>query len=182
MDFSQYQVTQKMDGRSALKEVNGITIAGEQMRDGSFYAFDLIQDRPFRLRWQALQAFESPEVSIVQAGYGVEFIEAVFANPTAEGIVLKNWDTPFAYDWAKCKRTQVFYCTVSKKHDRKNSVELMDSKTGIKRGSMPLFGEKFNLVRVGSVLKVEAYGEHSSGCLREARPDKDSPTSWIVKI
>jgi hypothetical protein len=48
-------------------------------------------------------------------------------------------------------------------------------------GNLALRGEKFDAVRVGSILKVEAFGQHASGLLREARLDRDTPESWLVK-
>jgi hypothetical protein len=61
----------------------------------------------------------------------------------------------------------------------RGSAILADRDTGEKRGRVALHS-RFDRVRVGSVLKVEAYGLHRSGLLREARLDRDAPDSWMV--
>jgi hypothetical protein len=76
----------------------------------------------------------------------------------------------------------VFYCRVTDLDPWRGSVILADRDSGEKRGKMPLRGGKFEQVRVGSVLKVEAYGLTAKGLLREARPDHDAPGSWLVAV
>jgi hypothetical protein len=97
-----------------------------------------------------------------------------------EGVVRKRLDAPWGCHWEKCKRSQVFYCRVTDLDQWSGGVFLADLNTGEKRGKMPLREGKFELVRVGSVLKVEAYGLIARGMLREARPDRDGPGSWLV--
>jgi hypothetical protein len=58
-------------------------------------------------------------------------------------------------------------------------VELADVVTGQARGKLPL-RSRFDQVRIGSVLKVEAFGLTARGMLREARLDRDTETSWLV--
>ena len=79
----------------------------------------------------------------------------------------------------KCKRCQVSLCRVTGLDHMRGSVELADAASGQLRGKLPLRG-KFDRVRVGSVLKVEAYGLTARGMLREARLDRDTPASWLA--
>ena len=58
-----------------MREKLGAMFIGEAMRDGSFYAFDLVNiggenitRRPLRERWAALQAFKRRGVAIVPSG------------------------------------------------------------------------------------------------------------------
>ena len=92
----------------------------------------------------------------------------------------KPLDSAFGVGWLKCKRSQVFRVRVTDLDHQRGSVVLVDSITGEKRGKLPLRGGKFELVRVGSILKVEAFGLTNKGLLREARPDHDEPGSWLV--
>jgi hypothetical protein len=48
MDLRSHQITQKMDGRTAVKSIGGFEIIGELMRDDRFYAFDMWLDKPLR--------------------------------------------------------------------------------------------------------------------------------------
>ncbi len=61
-------------------------------------------------------------------------------------------------------------------------VSLLDRDTNEPRGKMPLRGNRFSFIRVGSVLKVEAFGLTAKGLLREARPDKDTLESWLISF
>jgi hypothetical protein len=49
-------------------------------------------------------------------------------------------------------------------------------------GNMPLRSPRIDNIRVGSILKVEGFGLHRSGLIREARPCKDTPDSWLIKF
>lgn len=49
-------------------------------------------------------------------------------------------------------------------------------------GSVKLGGGKCDRVRVGSILKIEGFGLTRDGKIREPRPCKDSPTSWLIKF
>ena len=165
MDLRGYQITQKMDGRTASKTINGVEVVGEQMPDGSFYAFDLRIKGTLRARWEALRSFESPDCQIVPSGYGAEFVEAIFANPKAEGVVLKNWDSGFAVDWAKCKRTETFDVAVTGK--LAGAIAL--SYEGQDAGKCSISGANYDLVQVGDVVEIAAYKRNASGKFREPR-------------
>jgi hypothetical protein len=59
------------------------------------------------------------------------------------------------------------------------AVKFADYSTGDNGGWIAL-RTRFEAVKIGSVLKIEAYGQHASGRLREARLDQDAPGSWLV--
>jgi ATP-dependent DNA ligase len=158
-------------------------VAGELMRDGQFFAFDVLrydgQDlRPLPL-WERLKVLDTMKLPRPAVGSGGEFLEAVLARG-GEGVVAKPLDAAYGAPWTKCKRSQVFYCRVTGLDPWTGGVFLADRDSGEPRGKMPL-RSKIERVRVGSILKVEAYGLTSRGMLREARPDKDEPGSWLVQ-
>jgi hypothetical protein len=199
----QFLCEEKLDGRWYEVKIGNSIIAGEMMSDGKFYAFDLVRHNgldcralPLRERLNLLDGFR---LLRPMRGNGGEFLEAILANG-GEGIVAKDWQSPFGCQWFKAKRKQVFYVVVSSKaSDGRQSVTLkfapfQDVKNGLPEivpfqdvknlepaGSLALRGEKFDAVRPGSILKVEAFGRHKSGLLREARLDLDAPGSWLVK-
>ena len=53
---------------------------------------------------------------------------------------------------------------------------------GQARGAVALRGGKCDQIRVGSLIKVEGFGLHPSGLIREPRPCKDTPTSWLIQF
>jgi hypothetical protein len=111
-------------------------------------------------------------------GSGGEFLEAVLAR-NGEGVIAKRLDAPWGVAWYKCKRSQVYYCQVIGLDPRTGSAVLADRDSGEKRGRIALHS-RFDLIRVGSVLKIEAYGLTARGLLREARLDRDTPASWLA--
>lgn len=185
-------------------------LAGERMANGEFWAFDIlthsgqdVRGLPMRERWRLLtQDFrhKTQDFSgIVPTGLGGEWVEHILATG-GEGVCAKHLDAPYG-EMFVCKRVQVFYCRVIGKDDSTGSVELERLELGARSlnleselltpnfqlqtspaGRMPLRGNKFEQVRIGSILKVEAFGLTEKGLLREARPDKDTPTSWLVKF
>lgn len=166
-----------------------------------------ITRRSTRERWAALNqwfstrqnaGFQDFKIELVPTGLGGEWVEHILATG-GEGVCAKHLDAPYG-EMFVCKRVQVFYCRVIGKDDSTGSVELerfvFDSGFDVQgstvqgfaglearaAGRMPLRGNKFEMVRIGSVLKVEAFGLTEKGLLREARPDKDAPGSWLVKF
>lgn len=165
-----------------------------------------IRNWPLRERWRALKAIHNlpAMVSIVPAVNGGEGLEAVLAAG-GEGVVAKDLSSPYGMGLWKAKRQEVFYCAVTELNQTGRQTvrlgllpsgllpsviyDLRDFQPGADTplqdlpdaGWMPLRGTKFDRVRVGSVLKVEAHGRHPSGLLREARPDQDTPDSWLVR-
>ena len=49
-------------------------------------------------------------------------------------------------------------------------------------GNLPLLGGKCDRVRVGSILKIEGFGLHASGLIREPRVCKDTADSWLINF
>jgi hypothetical protein len=175
---------EKLDGRYHVEELPHATIVGELMRGGQFYAFDVMnyegQDvRPLPLseRLTILDAMNLPRPAV---GSGGAFLEAVLARG-GEGVVAKRLDAPWGVPWLKCKRSQVYYCQVIGLDQWTGSAVLADRDSGEKRGRLALHS-RFDRVRVGSVLKIEAYGLTAKGLLREARLDRDAPGSWLVAL
>ncbi len=165
MDLRNYQITQKMDGRTAVKELDGFKFIGEQMSDGSFYAFDIDLDMGLRARWTVMQAFVGHGIQLVPCGHGAEFVEAVFANPKAEGIVLKNWDSAVGYDWAKCKKMETFDVRVTEKLRGAVAIEFENQSSG----KVALSGPNYDAVKVGQVIEISAMKRNVSGKFREPR-------------
>lgn len=181
-----------------------------QRAEGVLYAFDVleadgedIRGRPLRERLRVLEAicrrgdvrqmgpdainatdapgFNFQKITRPAIGNGGEFLEAIIASG-GEGIVAKELSAPYGARWFKCKRSQVFYCRVMARDLAAGAVDLADSVSGERRGRLALRGGKFERVRVGSVLKVEAYGLTARGMLREPRPDRDGPESWLARF
>jgi hypothetical protein len=171
-DWRGYHLSQKMDGIWQVRQFNGSTITGERMRDGSFYAFDVVQvqgDDVRRCQWrdrrealiELAQHFPAGW-QIAPEGHGAEFIEAVLANG-GEGVVAKNFESYFGVGWHKIKRQETFDCTVAEIHPQKKTVRLELDGEDVGWLTMPA------PARIGEVVEVIAYGRHASGKLREAR-------------
>jgi hypothetical protein len=180
-----YRFEEKADGRFHVRELPHATIVGELVRCGKFIAFDVLnyngQDvRPLPLS-ERLTILDAMNLLRPAVGSGGAFLAQVLGDG-GEGVVRKRLDAPYGVAWEKCKGCMVFYCRVTDLDPWRGSVILADRDSGEKRGKMPLRGGKFEQVRVGSVLKVEAYGLTAKGLLREARPDHDAPGSWLVAV
>ncbi len=175
--------TEKKDGVWSCKSTPFGDLIGETMKDGSFWAFDIIKsgtsdirNSPFRERWTALQAFKSIGINIVPSGIGSEFLEAVLARG-GEGVVIADLDAPYGTGLVKCKRMATFDLLVTEKHAHKSSIHL-GSIAGEDFGWCPCRAA-FDKISVGDIVEIEAFGRHSSGKLREPRfirlrPDKSS--------
>jgi hypothetical protein len=195
---------EKMDGvfeelpLPALK----LEILGERMLDGRLFAFDVrgagLERAPLRERLAVLDSI--PGLLRPATGAGGEFLEAILAHG-GEGVVCKSLDALPGVAWLKCKRTQVYYGIIRELNGSKGgvrvdllhpsavepsttpgfeAVKFEDFLTGDNGGWVALRG-RFESVKIGDVLKLEAYGQHPSGLLREARLDKDFPGSWLIR-
>jgi hypothetical protein len=80
-----------------------------------------------------------------------------------------------------CKRLETWICRVAGFNGGTQSVLIVDSATGKPRGKLSLLGGKREQVRIGSLVKVEGFGLHASGLIREPRVCKDAPNSWLQK-
>lgn len=137
---------------------------------------------PTRLRWHELCriAREFPaHIRLAESGHGGEFLQAVI-NAGGEGVCAFDLDAPWGEMFA-CKRSENHLCIVTGFNGGTCSVSVKDAATGQPRGNVPLAAAKCDRVRIGSVLKLNAFGVTTDGKLREARVDQDSPESWLVK-
>ncbi len=162
--------TEKKDGVWATLEAADFTVVGEQMKDGSFWAFDVLstfgQDVtqfPFHRRWGILQ---SCPIQSVPSGNGAEFLEAVLSNG-GEGVVIADWFAPYGCGLTKVKRLETLDLLVSEKHTSKSSIHLTDAQ-GQDFGWCSCRSE-FDNIRVGDWVEIAAFGRQSSGKLREPR-------------
>lgn len=171
---------------------------GELLPSAQFYAFDVpvfrsgdVRGLPLRDRLDLLRAFPHP---VPRCGNGGEFLRAIMESG-GEGIVAKPIGSAYGNGWLKAKRREVFYCIVAeldrdgRQCARLAFVPFQDVKNlAVSRrekletaGWLKIAADKLNRVRVGSILKIEAFGRHKSGLLREARLDQDAPGSWLVQ-
>lgn len=148
---------------------NGSVLNCERMRDGRLIANDIVIRETTRMRWDILRLLSLPPgMELCRTGYGGEFLREV-VRAGGEGIVAKPLDLGFGIGWLKCKRAEVFQCRVAALDPFKGSVSLTRWPDGEPMGSLALHSA-FDDVRLGSILKVEAFGRHpKSGLLREAR-------------
>jgi ATP-dependent DNA ligase len=172
-----WHLSEKMDGVFALREFAGCVVTGEAMRDGRFFAFDILvafgQDvrrQPWTQRSAALDELFSrlnPKLNWHRCatGVGAEFVEAVLASG-GEGVVCKPWAAPFGVAWRKIKRQETFDCVVVERDIARGSIRLELDRQDC--GWCPARAA-FDLIRVGDVVEVAAYGRHASGKFREAR-------------
>jgi hypothetical protein len=151
-----------------------------------------------RERWRILRRWWRDEsivpfrdgipVRLCFFGNGGKFLEKIIAAG-GEGVVAKPWDSFWGEDWLKCKARQTFYCRVTRLAANWGSVAVVrapdwldGSGPGVEAPGpetwIPLRGGKFEQVRIGSILKLNALGVTAAGCLREARLDADRPESW----
>ena len=177
-----WRYEEKLDGHWHVEELPHATVVGELMRGGQFYAFDILNCEGQDLRClplcERLPILDTMNLPRPAVGSGGAFLGEVLAR-NGEGVVRKRLDAPWGVPWEKCKRSQVFYCRVIDLDKWRGSAILADQNTGERRGRLAL-RSRFELVRIGSVLKVEAYGLTAKGLLREARLDKDSPGSGLI--
>jgi hypothetical protein len=181
---------QKMDGKSAILATDGGGLAGENV-GGVFTAFDCVawkgQDvrgLPLRerlvMRDELCAAAQIPIVPEVTSEGG-KFLESIL-NAGGEGAVFKSWDSTYFAQMMACKRLETWICRVAGFNGGCQSVRIADATSGAERGNLPLFGGRCDRVRVGSLVKVEGFGLHRSGLVREPRVCKDTAESWLVKF
>jgi ATP-dependent DNA ligase len=170
---------EKMDGVFSIREWNGCTLAGERMRDGTFYAFDVAtiqgddcRRSPYRDRFAALQdiatRFDS-SMRLPACGTGGEFLEAVLARG-GEGVVFKNLEGFWGVGQWKAKRVETFDVIVTDIGRKSVSIAY----EGQDAGRCPIYNQP---VRVGDIIEIRAMKRTVNGKFREpqfvrSRPDK----------
>ena len=181
---------EKLDGRFSTLETSGGILAGENI-GGKFVAFDCLtwkgQDvRPaalrerLKMRDELCRAGQIPIVAETTEAGG-EFLESIL-NSGGEGAVFKSWDANYFAPMLAAKRLETWICRVAGFNGGKQSVRIVDSASGQARGNLALFGGRCDRVRLGSILKVEGFGLHKSGMIREPRVCKDTAASWLIKF
>ena len=181
-------VQQKLDGRFATLATTGGELAGENV-GGVFTAFDCVGWQGQDVRRLALRERLAMRNELCRAGQiaivretterGGEFLESIL-NAGGEGAVFKSWDSTFFAPMLAAKRLETWICRVAGFNGGCQSVRIVDNASGQARGNLPLFGGRCDRVRVGSILKVEGFGLHASGLIREGRVCKDTADSWLV--
>ena len=171
---------EKMDGVWCVQKINEALIAGEQIKDGRFFAFDILslgnknlRTLPLRERLAELDEFSEwhedanrEKFHRPARGSGGEFLEAVLSNG-GEGIVAKFLDAPYGDTWFKCKRLETFDLIVTEKTIGTMSIRVATLQ-GEDRGKCACFSEYDN-VRVGDIVEISAYSITKNGKLREPR-------------
>jgi hypothetical protein len=186
---------EKSDGCHEFLTQAGNVFNAERMPDGWLVVNDVVviagqdirrEGTAARWRWLNELAREGAlpaRARLSRAGSGAEFIEAEAGrNGPADIAVCKPMAAAWGVAWCKIKFAVPHLVIVSALNHATGSVELVDTQSGAARGQLPLRGGKFERVRIGSVLKVVTAGLTARGMLREARPDADTPTSWLVKF
>lgn len=181
---------QKLDGKFATVEVAGGILAGESVR-GHFTAFDCVGWQGADVRGEILaerlkmrnELCRAANIQIVPEAIerGGEFLETILAAG-GEGVVCKLFSASWFAPMLACKRLETWLCRVTSTAAGKQSVSIADATSGQPRGGVALFGGKADCVRVGSIVKVEGFGLHASGLIREARPCKDTADSWLYQF
>jgi len=172
-----HRFEQKLDGVTAIREVTRggyrAKLWGEAMRDGRFYAVDVLEYAGQNLRVlprrESLVVLDdlTARLGLLRpaVGHGGEFVEAIIAS-AGEGVVASVLDAPwFAPRW-KCKRVETFDCVITETDEARGSIRL--ALAGEDCGWCPAKAA-FDSLRVGDVVEVAAHSRHVSGRFREAR-------------
>ena len=115
-------------------------------------------------------------VKIVPHGTGAEFVEAVFADPTAEGIVGADWQSPFGYDIFKCKRVETFDVRVTEKLRGAIAIEYENQSAG----KVALSGQS----RTQVIVRQTGLGPYANGVFPQSfgiMPKPDLPPGQARK-
>ncbi len=192
----------KKDGRFFPQEFGEFGIITEKMKSGILWAHTLyriggddLSNTPLCDTMPVLRkivphlALKYPMLKLIPEFSGGEGVEMLFSQKE-EGGCAKCLDFPYG-EMHVVKRSQVFYTRIIALGEFVSSVEMellpdLNAETLAQPigslqncGKMPLRSTKYDRVRRGSVLKVEAYSQNESGKLREATPCKDTEDSWL---
>jgi ATP-dependent DNA ligase len=179
----QWAFQEKTDGCWCLRKIGCSLLAGERMRDGRFYGFDIpvvsgqdISREPLRFRLKVLADFirTHPEVLPVATGNGGEFLEAVLARG-GEGVVAKHLESRYGEldAWVKCKRFETHDCVVTELHPQKQSIRL--------GGRGWCSSIQFPRLKVGDVVEVGCHSITAKGRFREPRLLRIRTDKAVVK-
>src|SRR5581483_7683752 len=137
-----WRCEEKMDGDLKIKELNGAILAGEQMRDGRYFVFDILEYKKQDIRNLSLRE----SLAILDSEYagqflrpatgnGAEFLESVLSRG-GEGVVAKYLDDSYGKGiWHKCKRVETFDLVVTEKYMPSIRLRSLDGVNGSKRVS-----------------------------------------------
>ena len=164
----------KLDGVFTVLPVTGGILVGETVGN-QFTAFDCVERggtdaRVYpladRLAWRGelCRTAGLPEVAGCDFN-GADFLKHVLGNGL-EGVVMKS---PGSYydNMVAAKRSIVVTVRVSGFCGGSQSVTIADAATGQDRGKVTLRGGKCDLVRIGSVLRVEGMNLTDAGKIRQ---------------
>ncbi|MDR3413592.1 MAG: hypothetical protein P4L87_22000 [Formivibrio sp.] len=181
-------IQQKLDGSFTTQETLGGILAGETVGD-MFTAFDCVGWQRQDVRLVPLRERLAMRNELCRAGQipivpetterGGEFLQSVL-DAGGEGVVIKSWDSSYFTPMLAAKRIETWVGRIVG-FNSGQSVRIVDNISGQARGNLPLFGGRADQVRVGSVVKVEGFGLHRSGLIREPRICKDTATSWLIQ-
>lgn len=177
---------EKLDGVTAVREIGGggcrAVLWGEAMRDGRFYAVDLLeyggQDLRPLPRWESLTALDdiTARCGLLRpaVGHGGEFLGAILARG-GEGVVASRLDAPWGAPRWKSKRVETFDVIVTDASGGQNSVAI--AYEGQDAGRVTVRGAIRDNLRPGDVIEIAAFARTVRGNFREprfirARPDK----------
>lgn len=181
----EYVFQEKLDGEFAIRSFGECILAGELLR-GEFIAFDCVALNGHDVRKHILNSRIGFRNHVAE----INGIKTVPANRNAmpffddimrsggEGVVIKSVNSTYYDPMYAVKRLQTFICRVGSIIAGKQSVTIFDAATGQCRGNVALRGGKTDMVRIGSLVKVEGFGETNAGKIREPRPDA---REWLLQ-
>jgi hypothetical protein len=194
-DWRGWHLSEKKDGCFAFRNYAGCTVAGEAMRDGRFFAFDIpvafgedVRKLPWTERSAALDDLFfrlNPKLNWHRCatGHGSEFIESVLAAG-GEGVVSKPWDAPFGRNLFKVKRVQTFDVIITEPPETRLSIGIGEFREGVlvDAGRVPIRSLRIlEHLQVGDVIEIAAQCRTVKGKFREphfvrVRADKSNPS------
>ena len=185
---------QKLDGKFCTRNWQGNLLAGELMPDDHFIAWDILSASDegdcrlactlerLKILVAAREHLASEGIGLVPftLGNGGEFLQQVL-EAGCEGVVRKLPDSNYYATMQACKRLQTWHCVVTSLDISHGSAAILDAATGENRGTCPL-RNRAPRCRVGSTIKVEGLCLTKEGKIRDPRPCKDTPESWLIKF
>lgn len=159
------------------------------MAEAGFIAWDIVEYRGADVRGMPLTTRlwmrdEICRINCIQAvatwWNGGRLLETVLARG-GEGIVRKLPGATYFEAMIACKRLQTWVCRVVALDHATGGAAIADAGTGEKRGTVPL-RNRAGQCRVGSIVKVEGLELTAAGKIRDPRPCKDTPSSWLIRF